>query len=248
MERTGARGAAAAAVLAACGTSNEAAPGESGGSPDDQEVTPTVPLEAATESEIRNNQTLLRTAASLELLAAESYNGWGPQLDAEGQADAARWEADHLAAAEEFNAALPSDLTVDEPNQVLLERFVQPLEPDLINAEATYGFFSVLESTLAATYVVAVGDYVPLGPDDDERTIFAEHASAAARRSTGTGNGGPGLQPDSALFDTVDLVPAEAYLTVDDPNAAPEDGASEGDDINDDPEANQIDGEIGSEE
>ena len=229
--RTGALGAAAAAVLAACGTTDESKPGESGVSPSADEVTPTVPLQAASPSEIRNNQTLLRTAASLELLAAEAYNGWGSNLDAEGQADATRWETDHLAAADEFNALLPSDLTVDEPNQVMLEDFVQPIEQDLIDARSTYDFFHVLESTLAATYVVAVGEYVPEGPEDQERTIFAEHASSAARRATVTGNAGQGLEPADALFDTVDLIPNAAYLTVEDPNAPAEDSGdgSEGD-------------------
>ncbi|MCB0971288.1 MAG: hypothetical protein KDA97_07195 [Acidimicrobiales bacterium] len=229
--RAGTLGAAAAAVLAACGTTDDSKPGESGVAPEEAEVTPTVPLSAPSASDLRYNQTLLRTAASLELLAADAYEEYGANLpEGEPQADAARFAADHTAAAADFNEPLPADLVVEEANPVLMDAFVAPVAPDLIDAPSTYDFFHVLESTIAATYVVAVGDYAPENPDDTERTTFAGHASAAARRATVLGGGGEGLEPADALFDTVDLIPNEAYLTVEDPNAPVEDDTAEGDD------------------
>lgn len=209
--RTGAFGAAAAAFLAACGTKADKSAGQSGVDPTTSIAAPEAPLPDVTEADLAFDTDLLRTATSLELLAAELYQEYGRLLDdEEWKATATRFAADHEATAAEFAAETPAEHRVDEPNQYLQENTVDPFVDQLTDDRTILNFFAALESTLVATYITAVSAYSQV----EGRAQFAGFSEAAARRTAVMGNGGDGAPPDSALYPLQDLIPNEAYVTV----------------------------------
>jgi hypothetical protein len=207
----GAFGAAATAFLAACGGGGDSAPlGQSGIAPSTTLVMPTVPLEEPSDADLADDVTQLRTATSLELLAAQLYAQYAPRIaDAEWSGHAARFAADHEAAAEAFAEATPAAQRVTEPNQVVQENTVDPVIATLQNDTAILNFFAGIERTLAATYLTATAAFNVR----DGRANFAAHAAAAARRAALMGNGGEGVAPRGPLFPTTDLIAGSAYLS-----------------------------------
>jgi hypothetical protein len=217
--RTGAFGAAATALLAACGTKSDNRAGQSGVDPTTTIAAPEAPIPDISAADIAYNVDLLRTATSLELLAADLYEEYGKELeDAEWKASAARFATDHAAAAEEFQAATPSDARVDEPNEFLQTNTVDPFADQLTNDPAILDIFAAMESTIVATYIAAVGTYTQV----EGRARFAGFAEAAARRNAVMANAGKGGFPTAALYPLQDLIPNEAYVTVasENPDAA----------------------------
>ena len=210
---TGAFGAAAAAFLAACGTKSDSKAGQSGDDPTTTAVAPEAPLPEVSEADLAYDTDLLRTATSMELLAADLYEQYGPKLSSEEwKTQCARFAADHQAAAEEFRSETDPEHRVDEPNEWLIKNSVEPVEdqldagPDAVVLE----FFALLESTFAATYITAVSSYSQV----EGRAQFAGFSEAAARRNALLANGGDGRAPTSALYPLQDLIPNEAYVTV----------------------------------
>jgi hypothetical protein len=209
--RTGTIGAAAAAFLAACGTKADRHAGQSGDDPSTTIAAPEAPAPEASEADLAYDTDLLRTATSLELLAAAQYKEFGPKLtDADWKASAARFAADHEATAAEFREETPAEHRVDEPNEFLQTNTVDPIADQLTNDPAILAFLSGLESTLAATYITAVSSFSQV----EGRAQFAGYAEAAARRTAVLGNNGKGTFPTSALYPLQDLIPNEAYVTV----------------------------------
>lgn len=210
---TGAFGAAAAAFLAACGTKADRKAGQSGDDPTTTAVAPEAPLPEVSEADLAYDTDLLRTATSLELLAAQLYEEYGPKLnDDEWKTQFARFAADHEDTAAEFREETDIEHRVDEPNEWLTTNGVEPVE-DLLdsgNDVVVLDFFASLESTLAATYITAVSSYSQV----EGRAQFAGFAEAAARRNALLGNGGEGVPPTAALYPLQDLIPNEAYVTV----------------------------------
>lgn len=208
---TGAFGAAAAAFLAACGTKTDRSAGQSGVDPTTTAVAPSVPIAEITAADKAEDIDLLRTATSLELLAADLYVKYGKALtDADWKANAARFAEDHAAAAVVFTEETPADAQVDTPNEWLQTNTVDPIADQLVTDSAILDFFAGLESTLAATYIAAVGTYT----DVTMRAVFAGYAEAAARRTAVMDNSGNGAPPEFALYPLQDLIPNEAYVTV----------------------------------
>ena len=226
--RTGAFGAAAAAFLAACGTKADRSAGQSGDDPSTTIAAPDAPLPDISEADLAYDTDLLRTATSLELLAADLYEEHGPDLtDEDWKANAARYAVDHRAAAAAFREETPAKHRVDEPNEYLIENTVKPVSVELDKSDQAVllDFFAALESTLAATYITAVSAFTQV----EGRAQFAGYAEAAARRNAVMANGGAGAPPTSALYPLQDLIPNEAYVTVitADPGVA-EDSKDEG--------------------
>ncbi|HWJ62548.1 MAG TPA: hypothetical protein VNS19_11315 [Acidimicrobiales bacterium] len=211
--RTGAFGAAAAAFLAACGTKSDKKAGQSGDDPTTTEVAPEAPMPEASEADLAYDTDLLRTATSMELLAADLYDEYGPKLsDEQWKTEFARFAADHGAAADEFRQETPVEHRVDDPNEWLIENSVKPVEDQLDSGSdaVILEFFALLESTFAATYITAVSSFSQV----EGRAQFAGFAEAAARRNAVMGNGGEGAAPQAALYPLQDLIPNEAYVTV----------------------------------
>ena len=221
--RIGGLGAAAAAFLAACGTKDHSTSGQSGVDPTTTLVTPTVPVAAPSEDDLATELTNLRTATSLELVVAEAYGTYGGKLeDADLQAAAVRFAADHTTLADEFSNAIESAADrVDEPNAWVQENLIDPIAGLMTSDAAIADMFSDLESMLAATYIAAVQE----ATTGEWRGRFATIASGAARRSAALGGGGTGEAPSSALFPSRDLVSNQAKLA-----GESEDAAAEGDD------------------
>ncbi len=210
---TGAFGAAAAAFLAACGTKTDRTAGQSGADPTPTLAPPEPPLPEASEADLAYDTDLLRTATSLELLAAQLYTEYGPKFtDEEWKANAARFAADHEAAAAEFREETPSEHRVSVPNAYLQENTVDPVsvELDKGNEAVLLDFFASVESTLTATYITAVSSFSQV----EGRALFAGYSEAAARRQAVMGNGGEGAPPTGPLYPLQDLIPNEAYVTV----------------------------------
>ncbi len=213
---TGAFGAAAAAFLAACGTKTDKTAGQSGFDPTTTIAAPEAPLPEVSEADLAYDIDLLRTATSLELLAADLYKEYGSTLDdADWKANAERFAADHEAAAAEFREETPVGDRVDTPNEFLQMNTVDPVADQLTDDRTILNFFAALESTLTATYITAVSSFSQV----EGRAQFAGFAEAAARRNALLADGGKGVAPDSALYPLQDLIPNEAYVTVIQPDA-----------------------------
>ncbi|MCU1371416.1 MAG: hypothetical protein JWO77_2610 [Ilumatobacteraceae bacterium] len=209
--RTGAVGAAAAAFLAACGTKTDRKAGQSGADPSTTIAAPEAPLPDVSEADLAADTDQLRTATSLELLAAVQYKEYGPKLkDPEWKAAAARFAADHEATAAEFRKETPSEHRVSVPNAYLQQNTIDPIADQLTNDPAILDFLAALESTLAATYITAVSSFSQV----EGRAQFAGYAEAAARRNAVMGEAGAGTFPTSALYGLRDLIPNEAIVTV----------------------------------
>lgn len=209
--RTSGIAAAAAAVLAACGTKNDIPSGASGQDPTTTSVMPTVPIKEPSEADKQYDVTVLRTATSLELLAVQLYTNFGKDItDADWNAAAAQFATDHQAAADTFTAATDKADQVTEPNAYIQENSVDPIANDLTSDAAILSFFATVESSIAATYVTAVGTMT----DPEGRNDFAAYGAASARRSALLGSGGTGTAPSSALLSTADLIANDAYLPV----------------------------------
>lgn len=221
----GTTGLAATALLAAC--SNEGPkPGLSGKPPVTTLVPPTVPPKKPTQAQLQADLDMLATANSLELLAVEVYRQHGAKVETEDlSASIARFQDDHTAAAEVFGADVADHDGVGSPNEYLLTNMIDPMRSLLSSEVEVTNLFSTIESTLAATYIAAVGTML----EAEWRQTFAEHAAAAARRATVWGKGGAGSTPDTALFPMSDLIPVAAYLTTPAEGEAAEGEATEGD-------------------
>lgn len=227
--RTGALGAAAAAFLAACGTSSDSQAGLSGVDPTTSVVPPTVPPREPTEIDLELDQTLLRTATSLELMAAEAYGEFAGEVqDGEWAATTARFGVDHELAAGAFRSGTDADLQIDEPNEFMQTQLIDPVRDLLTSDRSLLNFFTEIENTLSATYVTAVANHT----DAAWRARFSAYASSAARRAALMGAGGQGVVPTGPLLGTEDLIPGEAYLqanpAVEEPVAGEEGEGSDG--------------------
>lgn len=222
----GTTGLAATALLAACSSSDGPQAGLSGVPGATTEVAPTVPEKEPTQAQLQADLDTLATANSLELLAAEVYRRHGPGLtDAALASAAARFLDDHTAAADVFGADVADHEGVGAPNEYLLTNQVEPLRTLLTSTEPIANLMATVESSLAATYIAAVGTML----DASWRQTFAEHAAAAARRATVWGNGGAGSTPSAALFPLSDLISDAAYLTTaSEEEAEAEEGADSG--------------------
>ena len=208
---TGAFGAAAAAFLAACGTKTDKSAGQSGVDPTTTSTPPSIPPVEVSEADLAADTDMLRTATSIELLAADLYDEYGPKIsDAEWKANAERFAEDHRTAAAEFRTETPAKYRVDEPNQWLIDNSVTPIEDQLTDDRAILGFFTGLESTITATYITAVSSFSQV----EGRAQFAGYAEAAARRNALMGGDGEGVAPEGPLFPLQDLIPNEAYVAV----------------------------------
>lgn len=203
--------AATAAFLAACGTKNKEQPGLSGEDPSTTSVAPTVPIGTPSQAALDEQTTQLRTATSLELLAAQLYQTYGSKLtDADWKAASDRFATDHTAAAAEFTNKLPAKDQVTEPNAYIQKNSVDPVADGLTSDGPILDFLSSVESSIAATYVVAV----QLMTTSDLRSLFAAHAGSAARRDALMSNRGAGAVSNAALLPITDLISNDAYVPV----------------------------------
>jgi hypothetical protein len=216
----GTAGLAATALLAAC-SDDGPTPGLSGAPVTATSVAPTVPEKEPTQAELQADRDTFATANSLELLAADLYRRFGPDLqDLEMAAAAERFATDHEAAAELFAAEAGDHDGLGEPNAYLMENQVSPVEDLLTNDAAIANLASTIESSIAATYITAVGTLL----DPQWRQTMMTHGAAAARRSAVLGNGGTGSAPRSALYPLSDLISTDAYLTTPAEGEAPAGG------------------------
>lgn len=172
-------------------------------------VPPTVPPREPTEIDLELDQTLLRTATSLELMAAEAYGEFAGEVqDGEWAATTARFGVDHELAAGAFRSGTDADLQIDEPNEFMQTQLIDPVRDLLTSDRSLLNFFTEIENTLSATYVTAVANHT----DAAWRARFSAYASSAARRAALMGAGGQGVVPTGPLLGTEDLIPGEAYL------------------------------------
>lgn len=203
--------AATAAFLAACGHKTSEQPGLSGEDPSTTSVAPTVPIGKPAQAALDEQTTQLRTATSLELLAAQLYQTYGAKLtDADWKAASDRFAGDHTAAAATFSEALPAEDRVTEPNAYIQQNSVDQVADGLTSDPRILDFLASVESSIAATYLVAV----QLMTTSDLRSTFAAHAGAAARRDALMSNGGNGAVPTAAQFPITDLISNDAYVPV----------------------------------
>ncbi len=181
---TGGLGAAAAAFLAACGTDTSKPVGASGDDPTPTGVAPTAPPPEASADDLQWDITVLRTAASLELLAAQLYREYGPMLeDAAWAAEAKRYASEHRETAQVFNQELTAGLRVTEPNSYLLDNSVAPIEADLTSDAAILTLFSSTESSIVATYITAVSTQATsVAPGNSRRASSSTRRRASSTR------------------------------------------------------------------
>lgn len=204
-------GVAGAALLAGCSqTHHKGLPaGLSGATVPSTSVPPTVPVTKPSAASIEADTNTMATANSLELLLAEVYTTYGPKLsDADLKAAAERFAADHTAAAEVFASQAPGHPGLGKPNEYLQANQVDPVADLLTTDDAITGLMSSLESSVAATYAVAVSTLL----DPEWRETTMTYGAAAARRSTLLGNGGAGSTPTQALLPLSDLISTKAFL------------------------------------
>lgn len=198
----------AAAFLAGCGK-EEVQSGQSGTPVATTSVTPTVPTTVPSAAALEEDETLLRTGTSLELLAADVYGTYGPKLEnADWKAAAARFRTDHEAAAEAFTTATAVSKRIVKPNQFVQEHDIDPVADTLTEDKAILDLFHDLESTLVATYVTAAGTFT----SPAWRARVMTFGSASARRVGVLGDGGRGAVPSDARYPVTDLISDEAYL------------------------------------
>jgi hypothetical protein len=220
-------GAAAAAFLAACGTSSDSPSGASGDDPTPTGVAPTAPPPEASADDRAWDITVLRTAASLELLAADLYRTYAPFLSSGAWTEqAARYAADHRGAAAVFNRELTASRRVNEPNSFLQENSIDPIAQDLTSDTAILNMFAGVESSITATYITAVGTQ----STSLRRELFALYAGAAARRNALLANGGTGAVPNQPLYPLRDLIPNDAYVVEESAATQADAAAAEGED------------------
>ena len=214
-----------AAFLAACSADIKSG-GISGTPPSSTSIPATVPTTVPSAAALQGDATQLRTAASVELLVADVYTKYGPKLsDPAFVEHAARFAEDHAAAAEVYLAGLDdavaaeeaaaessSSTTTTEPvaaNPYLMENFVDPAEPGLVDDASILNFLRAAESTIVANAINAVGVFT--GPEWRQRSMA--YGAAAARRVTVLDNAGQGSVPTSAFYPLTDLMPNDAFLT-----------------------------------
>lgn len=205
--KTGGFAAVGAAVLAACGPDHQKV-GVSGDPVTATSTPPTIPDAKVTAAVIAANQSQLHTLSSVEALVAEVYSKNASGVtDPELRAAVDRYGKDHEAAAKAM-----ADATIDKampgPNEELRTAMVDPMQGLLTDQEHILTFFGALESTLAATYITAVG----VLSEASDRQLVMTYGAACARRMTVLSNGGEGEMPLTALFPIDDLIPGAAYL------------------------------------
>lgn len=212
--RLGTLGAAGALVLAACGREDGPPAGLSGSPAPSTSVPPTVPTTSPSATAIEDDAIQLRTLRSVELLVAEAYADHGKDLEDPAMAEAAkRFGQAHTAAAERLAEAIDqreADDIVDPgtANEYLSENLVGPRAGELVDDTSILSFLHDLESTLAATYVNAVGVFTTAEWRQEAMVLGA----ADARRATVLANAGTGDVPQDAFFSAEDLIPGAAYL------------------------------------
>ncbi|MCU1499573.1 MAG: hypothetical protein JWM47_3526 [Acidimicrobiales bacterium] len=222
--RFGTLGAAGALVLAACGREDGPPTGLSGAPAPTTSVPPTVPTTVPSATAIENDAIQLRTLRSVELLVADAYADHGKDLEDPAMAAAAtRFGAAHTEAAAQLGETIDArgeDDIVDpgKANEYLVEALVTPRAGELVDDRSILAFLHDLESTLAATYINAVGIFTTA----ELRQEAMRHGAADARRMTALASASGGEVPQDAIFSAVDLIPSAAYLAP--PEAAPTGG------------------------
>lgn len=216
----GTAGLAATALLAAC-SDDGPTPGLSGEPVPSTAVPPTAPDREPTEAQLQADRDTFATASSLELLAADVYRRFGGDFENQELAAAAeRFATDHEAAADVFAAEAGDHPELGKPNAYLEQNQVTPVENLLTNDTAIADLAAVIEDSIAATYITAVGTLL----EPQWRQTIMQHGAAAARRAAVLGNGGTGTSPSAALFPLSDLISTDAYLTTTPEGEAPADG------------------------
>lgn len=211
--RAGTLGVAGAFVLAACSDDTPDA-GVSGPPTPTTDTPPTVPITVPNATAIENDAIQLRTLRSIELLAAEVYTKrTGDLKDSAMAATAARFGQAHEAAATFLSDAIDErdkDNIVDDgtANAYLQANMVDPVDDQLIDDDAVLAFLGQLESTLAATYINAVGVFTT-AEWRQQAMIFG---AADARRVTVLANAGKGDYPEDPVYPANDLVAGDAFL------------------------------------
>lgn len=222
--RTAGLGAASAVVLAACSRNHDKA-GQSGLVVPSTSTPPTVPTTVPSEATKKLEATQIRTAASLELLAAEVYKSHGPKFtDPALKEAAARFVSDHNAAAAVFADAVPSGEPTPVPNEYVKTNVVDAAGDGLIDDASRADFLSAYESALTATYITATG----VMTEATWRERFMTYGAASARRAALLGNGGQGSVVDEALYPLRDLISNKAYVLSPEETKAAEEAAAAG--------------------
>jgi len=212
--KAGTVGAAGALFLAACGKKDGPPVGLSGSPVSSTSTPPTVPVTVPSATAIENDAIQLRTLRSVELLVAEVYADHGPDIVDTGlKADAARFGAAHTAAAQFLSDAIDKrdkDDIVDDgkANAYLEENLVKPMAVEFTDDASIIDFLGELESSLAATYINAVGIFTTA----EWRQQAMVFGAADARRVTYLADGGKGDYPEDPLYPPTDLIPGDAFL------------------------------------
>ena len=202
-----------AAFLAACSKEGPKA-GQSGAPAATTTTPPTPPEEKITSAERVNDNVMLKTGSSLELLVAKAYDDNAKRItSAEWTTEAARMMADHESTATLFSDAVKgNDPRTTKPNEYLQTNLVDPAAGSLVDEATTLTFLASLESMLAATYVSAAGTFTTA----EWRQKVMTAGAAAARRAAVLGNGGTGQAPTAPIYPLLDLIPSKAMLTASD--------------------------------
>jgi hypothetical protein len=190
-----------AAVLSACGSDDddEANTGGTSGATD-------APQTTAGSDDGRMDLVLARTAASLEILAVDTYNTAAESglVTTQAIADAATLFRDHHQAhADALNSVITDSggEEVTEANQAVYDALVKPAI-DAATDEAAIGTLAFdLESAAAQTYVFAAGE---LSTPDLRSTIMTiggiEARHAAVLKMVALGGDAPTVFPDERAF------------------------------------------------
>lgn len=198
------------AFLAACSKKFDK-PGISGTPVTTTLVPPTAPPPKITKADKTNDNVMLKTNSSLELLVAKAYADNASRVTSpEWSSQMARFQADHEATATVFSdAATGDDPRTTKPNAYLEANLVKPGQKALTDEASTLDFLASLESMLVATYITGAGSFTTA----DWRQKVMTAGAASARRAALLGNGGTGKAPTQPLYPLLDLIPSKAMLT-----------------------------------
>lgn len=149
---------AAAALLAACGSPDSNV--QRSGTTVTTAVPPTAPPAAETAEEQAANQTLLRTATSLELLIVQVYDELADKslvTDAEHRLLLTRFRDQHRASAQTLAAATTAagGTAYDKPNEYLQTNLVAPAMTTVTDEASALRFARQLEQVATSTYTQA---------------------------------------------------------------------------------------------
>ena len=196
-----------AAVLAAC--SKNSGPVESTGTTVTTSVPPTAPVGDLTATQNEADASLMRTATSFELLAAETYTAllakpFASETDADTLAALRLFETQHTAAAKALaDATKAAGATAyDKPNDYAKQQVIDPALANVSDTAGLLGLANQLESISAATCAQSASQ---LGTPELRQAIMAVGGSSARREAVlniaiAKGNLGAGVP--NARFDT----------------------------------------------